>query len=65
MPAWGYVDPNSVGPLYQFLFPAIVAVTSVIAGFRRALTRFWNRLRGTRAADVRTEPAATDGDSNA
>ncbi len=29
--AYAYVDPNSVGPLYQFLFPMIVAITSAIA----------------------------------
>jgi hypothetical protein len=63
--AHAYVDPNSVGPLYQFLFPAVVAVTSVIAGFRRALVRFWNRLRGTRTAAVPAESTSTDGEPNA
>jgi hypothetical protein len=64
-PARAYVDPNSVGPVYQFLFPAVVAVTSMLAGFRRALVRFWNRLTGNRAGVVRSESAATDGEPDA
>lgn len=62
--AHAYVDPNSVGPLYQFLFPLLVAVTSVLAGFRRALARCWNRLTRTRSGDVPTERAETDGQQN-
>jgi hypothetical protein len=62
--AVAYVDPNSVGPLYQFLFPAVVAVTSVIAGFRRALVRFWNRLRRAPTTAARAEPTTTDGEPN-
>lgn len=42
--AHAYVDPNTAGPLYQFLFPMVVAIASVIAAGRRALRRLWNRL---------------------
>jgi len=47
-PAYAYIDPNSAGPLYQLLFPLIVAAASVIAGFRRLIAQLWNRLFGTR-----------------
>jgi hypothetical protein len=58
--AYAYVDPNSVGPLYQFLFPIIVAITSAIAGFRRAIAGLWNRLVATRTAGARGESARSD-----
>jgi CBS domain containing-hemolysin-like protein len=63
--AFAYVDPNSVGPLYQFLFPLIVAITSAIAGFRRAIAALWNRLVGSRTADARAESASSDAEPRA
>ncbi len=57
--AYAYVDPNSVGPLYQFLFPMIVAITSAIAGFRRTIARLWNRLVATRTTSVQSESASS------
>ena len=46
-PAHAYVDPNSVGSLYQFLFPALIAIASAFAALRRQLVRLWNRVVGT------------------
>jgi hypothetical protein len=60
--AHAYVDPNAAGPLFQFLFPAIIAITSAIAGFRRQIARLWSRLMMQRSSgDVPPEPAG-DGD---
>lgn len=42
--AQAYIDPNSAGPLYQFLFPMLVAIASAIAAARRVLKRVWGRL---------------------
>lgn len=42
--AQAYIDPNSAGPLYQFLFPMLVAIASAIAAARRVLKRLWGRL---------------------
>jgi hypothetical protein len=47
-----YVDPNSAGPLYQFLFPLFVAIASLFAVVRRAVVRFWKRLTGRRSPDT-------------
>jgi len=55
--AHSYVDPNSVGPLYQFLFPLLIAIASGFAVLKRAVLRLWNRLAGGVAADLREEPA--------
>jgi hypothetical protein len=59
-PAEAYIDPNSAGTVYQFLFPLIVAITSAIAGFRRSIVALWNRLKGTRTASARGESASSD-----
>lgn len=56
-PAHAYVDPNSVGPLYQFLFPLFIAIASAFAALRRQLARLWNRVIGTVVAAVRGERA--------
>jgi len=45
--AYAYVDPATVGPLYQVLFPLLLAVTSTLAAFRRAIVRTCRRLAGT------------------
>lgn len=42
--AQAYIDPNAAGPLYQFLFPMLVAIASAIAAARRVLKRVWGRL---------------------
>jgi amino acid transporter len=54
-PAHAYVDPNSVGPLYQFLFPALIAIASAFAALRRQLARLWSRVVDTVVAAVRGE----------
>ncbi len=54
-PAHAYVDPNSVGPLYQFLFPALLAIASAFAALRRQVARLWNRVVDTVVAAVRGE----------
>jgi len=53
--AHAYVDPNSVGPLYQFLFPLFIAIASAFAALRRQLARLWNRVVDTVVAAVRGE----------
>ena len=57
--AHAYIDPNSAGPLYQFLFPMLVAIASGIAASRRALKRLWSRVVA-RITGARTEPAGSD-----
>ncbi|HTW37332.1 MAG TPA: hypothetical protein VMD49_02040 [Steroidobacteraceae bacterium] len=52
-PAHAYIDPNSAGPLYQLLFPLLIAVGSVIAMLRRAIARAWNRVTGAVISVVR------------
>jgi hypothetical protein len=38
-PAYAYLDPNSAGALYQFLFPVLIAIGSAFAFLRRAILR--------------------------
>jgi hypothetical protein len=38
-PAYAYLDPNSAGALYQFLFPVLIAVGSAFAFLRRTIVR--------------------------
>lgn len=38
-PAYAYIDPNSAGALYQFLFPLLVAIGSAFAFLRRTIAR--------------------------
>ena len=54
-PAHAYVDPNSVGPLYQFLFPLFIAIASAFAALRRQLARLWTRVVDTVVAAVRRD----------
>jgi hypothetical protein len=62
--ARAYIDPNSAGPLYQFLFPFLIAAASALAALRRYIARLWNRLvhavvsavRGERAPAEQAEP---------
>jgi len=61
--AYAYVDPNSAGQLFQFLFPALIAVTSFLAAFKRVIRQYWNRLTSAVIAVIRGErvPSDTEG----
>jgi hypothetical protein len=50
--AHAYVDPNSAGPLFQFLFPLFVAVASALAACRRILGQLWSRVKSKLRAVV-------------
>ena len=52
-PAYAYIDPNSAGALYQFLFPLIVAIGSAFAFLRRTIMRACSRLAHAVVAIVR------------
>ncbi len=41
--AYAYIDPNSAGPLYQFLFPLFIAIAGALAALRRIIKQLWNR----------------------
>jgi hypothetical protein len=56
-PAHAYIDPNSAGPLYQMLFPLLIAIGSAIAVLRRTIARAWNRLTSAVASAVRGQRA--------
>jgi hypothetical protein len=56
-PAHAYIDPNSAGPLYQLLFPLLIAVGSAIAMLRRVIVRAWNRVTSAVVSAVRGERA--------
>jgi hypothetical protein len=45
--AHAYIDPNSVGPLYQILFPLVVAIGSATTALRRRIKDLWVRLKGS------------------
>ncbi len=51
--AYAYIDPNSAGALYQFLFPLIIAIGSVFAFLRRTIARACTRLAGVVVSAVR------------
>lgn len=51
--AYAYIDPNSAGALYQFLFPLIIAVGSVFAFLRRKIVNACSRLAGAVVSVVR------------
>jgi len=38
-PAYAYIDPNSAGAIYQFLFPLLIAIGSAFAFLRRTIVR--------------------------
>lgn len=42
--AYAYIDPNSAGALYQFLFPVLIAIGSAFAFLRRTIVRACSRL---------------------
>jgi hypothetical protein len=58
--ARAYVDPNSAGPLFQFLFPLFIAITSALAACRRMIAQLWRRATGTIRAAVRGESSSSD-----
>jgi hypothetical protein len=58
--AHAYVDPNAAGPLYQLLFPLLVAIASGLAMLRRVIGRLWNRLAGTVMTAIRREGSRPD-----
>lgn len=52
-PAYAYLDPNSAGALYQFLFPLLIAIGSAFAFLRRTIVRACTKLAHAVAAAVR------------
>ncbi|HVS77289.1 MAG TPA: hypothetical protein VHE11_10155 [Steroidobacteraceae bacterium] len=52
-PAYAYIDPNSAGALYQFLFPLLVAIGSAFAFLRRTIVRACTKLAHAVVAIVR------------
>jgi hypothetical protein len=56
-PAHAYIDPNSAGPLYQLLFPLLIAIGSALAMLRRTIARAWNRLTSAVLSAVRGQRA--------
>lgn len=53
--AHAYIDPNSAGPLYQFLFPFLIAAASALAALRRYIARLFNRIVQAVVSAVRGE----------
>lgn len=53
--AHAYIDPNSAGPLYQFLFPFLIAAVSALAALRRYIARLFSRLVQAVVTAVRGE----------
>ncbi|MGH8144452.1 MAG: hypothetical protein ACREU2_18305 [Steroidobacteraceae bacterium] len=53
--AYAYIDPNSAGALYQFLFPLLIAAASALAALRRHIARLCSRLVGAVMTVVRGE----------
>jgi hypothetical protein len=51
--AYAYIDPNSAGALYQFLFPLLIAIGSAFAFLRRTIVRACTRLASAVASVVR------------
>jgi hypothetical protein len=58
-PAHAYIDPNSAGPLYQMLFPLLIAIGSAVAMLRRAIARAWSRVATAVISVVRGERAGS------
>jgi len=53
--AQAYIDPNSAGALYQFLFPLLIAAAGMFAALRRHIARLCSRLIGAVVTAVRGE----------
>jgi hypothetical protein len=60
--AQAYIDPNSAGALYQFLFPLLIAAAGAFAALRRHIARLWSRLIGTVVTAVRGERPRSPGE---
>jgi amino acid transporter len=54
-PAYAYIDPNSAGALYQFLFPLLIAIGSAFAFLRRVIMRACAKLANAVVAVVRRD----------
>ena len=52
-PAYAYIDPNSAGALYQFLFPLLIAIGSAFAFLRRTIVRACTKVAHAVVAVVR------------
>lgn len=61
--AHAYVDPNSAGQLYQFLFPFLIAAASTLAALRRYIARWWSRLVNAVVMAIRRERPRPQNDS--
>lgn len=61
--AHAYVDPNSAGQLYQFLFPFLIAAASTLAALRRYIARLWHRLVNAVAMAIRRDRPRSPSDS--
>jgi hypothetical protein len=59
-PAHAYIDPNTVGPLYQILLPMLIAIGSGIAMVRRYIREFWGRSIAGIASMFRRKPPRED-----
>lgn len=55
--AYAYIDPNSAGPLYQLIFPLLIAAAGLLAAMRRILRQAWNRMMSKLAGLFRRERA--------
>ncbi|HEX5461617.1 MAG TPA: hypothetical protein VFX20_16770 [Steroidobacteraceae bacterium] len=55
--AYAYIDPNSAGAIYQFLFPLLIAIGSAFAFLRRTIVRACTRLAHAVVAIVRRDRA--------
>jgi hypothetical protein len=51
--AYAYIDPNSAGAIYQFLFPLLIAIGSAFAFLRRTIVRACTKLAHAVAGIVR------------
>jgi hypothetical protein len=60
--AHAYIDPNSAGALYQFLFPLLIAAASALAALRRHIARLCSRLIGAVMTVVRGERPRSQGE---
>ena len=51
--AYAYIDPNSAGAIYQFLFPILIAIGSAFAFLRRTIARACTKVAHAVVAIVR------------
>jgi hypothetical protein len=57
--AYAYIDPNSAGAIYQFLFPLLIAIGSAFAFLRRTIVRACTKLAHAVASIVRGDRGKT------